>query len=110
MESSAASAKFHTLQLFVYRSADADAPIVDIAETDAARAHVLKDVASEYITQGAGHRLELHAYDRPPTEQWTKLGTWPVVWELPARCRNERPCVLVDGKAVDLVRFVQSRS
>lgn len=105
------SAKFHTLQLFVWRSTDPESTLDGISEAGAKYAHVLSDIAANKLTLGAGHRLELRAYDRAPTDAGCmELGKWDVVWELPPRCRKERPCIVVDDVPVDMVRFVQQRA
>lgn len=104
--------KFHTLQLFVWSGPGDDAMIVDILEAGAAFAYVLKDFATDKLTLGTGLRVELHAYDGVPggASDAKELGKWDVVWDMPARCRKERPCIVVDGAPVDMARFAQDRA
>ena len=102
----ASAPKFVTLQLFVWRGPEDDAIVQDIMETGVAFAHVLKDMASERITRADGERVELRAYDA----EMNDLGKWPLVWDMPTRCRKERPCVVVDSAPIDMVAFVKARS
>jgi len=102
--------KFHTLQLFVWQT-PAKELLIDIYEAGAAHARIIKDVASTHITSGKGEHLELYAFDGETNAPETKsLGTWTVIWDMPERCRLERPCVIVEGACIDLVKFVQARS